>query len=115
MKRCGILVVFLGFVLIPLGGTAAASHPAHRVTVNMTDFKFALSKVAVPKGTAVFTVTNKGHVIHDFKIAGKKTPVYASGKGGFLRVAFTKTGRYKYICTVPGHAAAGMWGVLRVR
>jgi len=115
VKRCGILVGFLGLVLVPLAGTAAASHPPHRVAVNMTDFKFALSKVAVPRGTAVFRVTNKGQVIHDFKIAGKKTPVYASGKGGVLRVSFTKAGRYKYICTVPGHLAAGMWGVLRVR
>jgi uncharacterized cupredoxin-like copper-binding protein len=115
MKRCSILLAFLGLALVPLAGTAVASHPPHRITVNMVDFKFALSKAAVPPGTAVFNVMNHGKVIHDFKIAGKKTPIYMNGKGGVLRVTFTKSGRYKYVCTVPGHVAAGMWGVLRVR
>jgi uncharacterized cupredoxin-like copper-binding protein len=31
-----------------------------------------------------------------------------------LRVVFRKAGRYRYLCTVPGHAAAGLKGVLRV-
>lgn len=114
-KRLSILLALLGLALVPLAGTAAAVHPPHKVTVGMTDFKFALSKAAVPRGTAVFRVMNQGKVIHDFKIAGKKTPIYMNGKGGVLRVKFTKPGRYKYICTVPGHVAAGMWGVLRVR
>jgi uncharacterized cupredoxin-like copper-binding protein len=29
-------------------------------------------------------------------------------------VTFSKAGTYPYLCTVPGHAAAGMKGVLRV-
>lgn len=115
IKRCSMLVAFAGLALVPLAGTAAALHPPHAVTVGMTDFKFTLSKTAVPRGTAVFKVVNKGKVIHDFKIAGKKTPIYANGQGGVLRVTFKKAGRYKYVCTVPGHVAAGMWGMLNVR
>ena len=115
MKRCSTLLAVLGLAALPFAGTAAASHPPHMVTVNMTDFKFSLSKAGIPRGTAVFKVVNRGAVIHDFKIAGKKTPIYSTGKGGVLRVSFAKTGRYRYVCTVPGHASAGMWGVLRVR
>jgi len=80
----------------------------------MDDFSFALGKTSVPRGTTIFRVVNKGEIIHDFKIAGKKTPIYETGQGGSLRVVFKKAGRYPFVCTVPGHVAAGMKGVLRV-
>jgi uncharacterized cupredoxin-like copper-binding protein len=54
-------------------------------------------------------------ISHDFKIAGKKTPLLAKGKSGTLRVTFAKAGRYAFLCTVPGHAAGGMKGILTVR
>ena len=80
----------------------------------MTEFKFKLSKASVPTGTVIFTVVNKGKVAHDFKIAGKKTPKIAPGKSAKLTVKFTKKGKFAYICTLPGHAAAGMKGDLQV-
>jgi uncharacterized cupredoxin-like copper-binding protein len=94
---------------------AAATAPAPtKVTVTMTDFKFKLSKASVKTGTVIFTVVNKGKVAHDFKIGGKKTPKLAPGKSAKLTVKFTKKGKFAYICTVPGHAAAGMKGKLPV-
>jgi uncharacterized cupredoxin-like copper-binding protein len=36
------------------------------------------------------------------------------GKRSVLRVVFHRAGAYPYVCTVPGHAQAGMKGVLRV-
>ena len=62
----------------------------------------------------VFTVVNKGKISHDFKIAGKKTPTLNPGKMATLRVMFTKKGRFPYLCTLPGHASAGMKGVFSV-
>jgi uncharacterized cupredoxin-like copper-binding protein len=41
--------------------------------------------------------------------------VLAAGKRGTLRVTFKKAGRYRYICTLPSHAVAGMAGVLIVK
>lgn len=78
-------------------------------------FSYTLSKKVVPKGTVVFKVVNKGSIPHDFKIAGKKTPNLAAGKSATLRVVFAKAGKYPYVCTLPGHAAGGMKGVLTVR
>jgi len=72
-------------------------------------------KKTILKGTGVFKVVNKGKLSHNFKINGKKTPLLAAGKAATLRVLFTKAGRYPYLCTVPGHAAAGMKGVLVVK
>jgi uncharacterized cupredoxin-like copper-binding protein len=84
------------------------------VRVTATEFKFKLSKVKVPVGKVTFRVTNRGKITHDFKIAGKKTKLLAPGKSATLTVTFRKSGRVAYTCTVPGHAAAGMKGVLAV-
>jgi len=61
-----------------------------------------------------FVFQNVGHVAHDFKINGKVTPLLQPGMKAKLVVTFKK-GRYPYLCTVPGHAEAGMKGVLTVR
>jgi uncharacterized cupredoxin-like copper-binding protein len=88
-----------------------------RVTVlagKPTEFRFKLSKAKVRRGIVIFKVVNRGAIVHDFKIRGKKTKLLAPGKAATLRVVFTKVGRYAYVCTVTGHAAAGMKGRLRV-
>jgi uncharacterized cupredoxin-like copper-binding protein len=109
--------VALGAIVSPSGGSASTSHATAKttkVTVTMTEFKFKLSRASVPTGTVIFTVVNKGQVAHDFKIAGKKTPKIAPGKSAKLTVTFKKAGKNGYLCTLPGHAAAGMKGVLPV-
>jgi plastocyanin len=92
-------------------GTLAATTT---VKVRGTEFRFALSRRSAPPGTIVFRFTNKGHIPHDFKIAGKKTPLLKPDKSATLKVKL-KRGRYRYLCTVPGHAAAGMRGVFTVK
>ena len=105
-----------GAVLAP-GGSASSSAPAATttgVTVTATEFKFKLSRTNVPTGTVIFTVVNKGKIAHDFKIAGKKTPTLSPGKSFKLTVKFTKSGKFAYLCTLLGHAKAGMKGILQV-
>ena len=104
-----------GAIFSSSGGSASAAvSPTTKVTVTMTEFKFKLSKSKVPLGTVIFTVVNKGKVAHDFKINGKKTPRIAPGKSAKLTVKFTKSGNIAYLCTLPGHAAAGMKGTLAI-
>lgn len=62
-----------------------------------------------------FVVTNRGHLMHDFRINGKQTPLIRPGRTASLTVTFRKKGRYPYRCTVPGDAAAGLRGVFTVR
>lgn len=102
-----------------VAGTASASHlivqaRVTSISVVAVEFRFRLSKQITHPGTVVFRVVNHGKLAHDFKIAGRKTPIIKPGKSAVLRVVFRKAGRYPYLCTVPGHAAAGMKGVLRV-
>ena len=98
------------------GGPASATATTVAVTSGKpSEFKFTLSKKIVPKGVTTFKVTNKGAISHDFKIAGKKTPALKTGKTATLKVTFKKAGKFPYLCTLPGHAAAGMKGTLVVK
>jgi len=95
---------------------AARAHATATIKVKVTavEFKFTLSPATVKPGTVTFTVVNKGKLAHDFKIAGKKTPLIQPGKSATLTVTL-KAGKYPYLCTVPGHAAAGMKGTFVVK
>jgi uncharacterized cupredoxin-like copper-binding protein len=98
-----------------------------------SEFSFTLSKKAVPHGAITFKVTNASAsgLAHDFKLcsspskstsaaslanscAGKGTPMLGKGKSATLSVTVAKPGNYEYLCTVPGHAAGGMKGILKV-
>jgi|KBSMisStaDraftv2_1062788.scaffolds.fasta_scaffold128344_2 uncharacterized cupredoxin-like copper-binding protein len=85
-----------------------------KITVNASEFKYKFSKLSAPIGTVIFTVNNKGKIAHDFKINGKKTPLLAPGKTAKLTVRFTKKGQYAFLCTLLGHAGAGMRGKFAV-
>ena len=119
MKSARVLAAAPLVVALVAAGPAASSHapstPPTTVKVVMTDYDFALSKKRLVHGKVVFRVVNTGEVVHDFKIAGKKTPYYTTGQSGALRIAFKKPGRYPFVCTLPGHIAAGMKGTLIVR
>jgi uncharacterized cupredoxin-like copper-binding protein len=129
MRRGGSLVLLAGLavagvaagIFVPGGGASskgshATSHSkaTTHVTVSATDSKFTLSKRSAPIGKVIFAVTNKGKLSHDFKIAGKKTPLLSPGHSATLRVTFSKKGRYPYLSTVSGQASHGMKGVFSV-
>ena len=123
MRRGGSVVVFAGTavagltagIFAPSGGASSeASSGTTRVTVTATDSTFTLSKRSAPAGTVIFIVNNRGKISHDFKIAGKKTPLLAPGDSATLRVTFSKQGRYPYLSTVSGQASRGMRGVFSV-
>jgi uncharacterized cupredoxin-like copper-binding protein len=115
-------VTALGLTALALLATTApglASASASRATVTVTagkpsEFGYVLSTRAVARGTVTFAVRNSGTRVHDFRIAGKRTPNLAPGASANLTVTFAKAGSYPYYCTVSGHAAAGMKGALKV-
>ena len=121
MTRSRLVLLALVVTAALAGALPAAAQGTRAVTIDVTagkpsEFKFTLSpKRSVKKGTTVtFVVTNLGTLAHTFKIAGKRTPLLKVGRTATLVVAFSKVGRYPYRCTISGHAAAGMKGVLVV-
>jgi uncharacterized cupredoxin-like copper-binding protein len=98
--------------LVPLAEARTRAPKAQTVTVTMVEFKFTFGS-KVHAGKVTFRLVDKGKLAHDLKIAGKKSPLVKPGKTGTLVVTLKK-GKYPYLCTVKGHAAAGMKGVLTV-
>ena len=120
--RIGSALAVLAVIVSLVAAVAAfgSSNAANATTVTVTagkpsEFKFTLSKKTIVKGATTFKVTNKGTLNHNFKIAGKKTALLKAGKAATLKVTFIKAGKFAYLCTVEGHAAAGMKGTLTVK
>jgi uncharacterized cupredoxin-like copper-binding protein len=107
--------VAVPLVAVPAFAAPAAKKKPVKVKVTMKDFSFVLSARRAKKGAVTFTLRNTGEASHDIKIAGKKSKLLSAGRSGTLRVTFKKAGRYRYICTVPGHVQLGMKGVFVVR
>ncbi len=108
----GAVTAAVFFAVSPFAGARPALQASTTVRVAATEYKFTLSRHSAPHGVVVFKVTNKGRLKHDFKIAGKKTPLLRHGQAATLKVTLTK-GRHKYICTVKNHAFYGMKGVFK--
>jgi uncharacterized cupredoxin-like copper-binding protein len=106
------LIVAVGLTFASVGLSQSHATKA-TVTVTAKEFKFTLSTKSVKAGSVTFKVKNAGKLPHDFKISGKKTPMIAPGKTASITVKLTK-GSKAYLCTVPGHAPAGMKGSLKV-
>jgi plastocyanin len=80
----------------------ALTAKAGKVTIVMTNPSVLPHNVALRNGVKA---TSK------FIVKGKVV-----GKGGVSKVTATlKKGKYRFLCSVPGHEKGGMWGILTVK
>ena len=105
---------------------AAAPVAIGVVSGKPSEFHFTLTKSKAFHGTVIFTIANKGALAHDFKVCrspstalansctGTGTKLISPGQSAKLTVVLSKPGKYEYLCTVTGHAAAGMKGWITV-
>jgi uncharacterized cupredoxin-like copper-binding protein len=131
IRTSAALAVFLAAAGTFVVSASASREAARATTVTVTagkpsTFAFTLSTKSLKTGSVTFKVKNAGTIAHTFKVcssskggtgnscAGKVTPTIAPGKSATLSVTFSKKGTYEYLCTIPGHAAAGMKGELKV-
>ena len=114
-----LVLATAAIAVLALAGAAQASTTRAAATttqVKAGEFFFKLSSKSLAKpGKVTFVVKNVGKVDHDFKIDGKRTALLKPGATAKLVVTFKKAGKYQYLCTVFGHAAAGMEGTFTVR
>ncbi|WP_370324221.1 multicopper oxidase domain-containing protein [Euzebya sp.] len=96
---------------------AAAPVPERPATVEQVEIALTLSEFAIdadvtevpPYAEVTFTVTNDGVMEHDAVIEGLDgTEMLGAGETGTFTVEAPASGELEIICTVPGHAAAGM-------
>jgi len=139
VRRKAVLAVVLASVagLLATGAVASsASSSRHTATPTVitvvtgkpSELAFQLSKSSnLAVGTYTFKVTDKGLGFHTFKFCtapvktaakntcvGKVTKLLHPGDTASFTVKITKTGKYEYLCSVPGHAAGGMKGLIGV-
>jgi hypothetical protein len=82
------------------------------VTVTITNSRVTLAPLTVPAGSVVFNIVNRANSARDFEIAGKKTPMIATGRSATLRVEVTKRPS-PYFSVGPRQARlSGLVGVL---
>jgi uncharacterized cupredoxin-like copper-binding protein len=98
----------------PALGPGASSSTTTAVNVSATEFRFTLSRQSVPPGKVVFAISNKGKIAHDFSINGETSALVSPGTTTNLTVRLGN-GKFLYLCTLPGHAQAGMKGTLVVK
>lgn len=131
MRLARTLVAVMASASLYASGTqvGTAATPGVRVVAGKpSEFAFALNTHVVKVGTIVFTIRNAGAIMHNFKVCstprrntgantcnGTGSRKLTRGQSAQLRVVFKKRGSYEYLCTVPGHAAAGMKGLLTVK
>jgi plastocyanin len=78
---------------------------------------FTFGKATGTAGPVTISMPNQAPIQHDIAITGPvngKGPVVGKGATSSFKVTL-KPGTYTFLCTVPGHAAAGMKGTLTVK
>lgn len=120
MKR----VLFVSLVAAALA-VAGAAYAATVITnaAHPTKLAFAKSALTAKAGKVTLVMPNPAVLPHNIAIRkGIKatSPLIVKGaivgKGGTSRAsAKLNKGKYRFACTVPGHEAGGMWGILTVK
>src|SRR5262245_6745043 len=98
------------------GGAAAASGDAEVVKLTLADLKIEPAMPQVAAGPVIIELTNTGSQAHNvsFPSLDKKTADIPPGETARLDLGTLSEGTYEMLCTIAGHAAGGMTGMLHV-
>lgn len=113
-----LLALFAGTVACSSGSglPAVSGATSPRLELAATEMRYDPSRIAVAGGAVPVVLRNVGLVIHDLRIEGKPTFLVEAPPGQTTTATWQlDKGRYRIYCSLPGHRAAGMEGVLEVR
>jgi len=101
------------------GGDGAAAEAATATTVidvDLSDFALDPSMPEVPAGRVEIRLTNSGSSVHNLSIPqlGLRSADVQPGASDTLDLGEVAAGDYDMLCEIPGHADAGMKGMLMV-
>ncbi len=101
------------------GGDSApgAIEGARQLTVTAGDLRFSPSKLTLTAGEAVnVVIRNSDEMVHDFTVPALGVQVTVQpGEEATVGLRPASAGTHPFLCTVPGHAAAGMTGTIVVK
>jgi len=75
---------------------------------------YVYKNATAPAGPLTIDSQNKSQTVHDISVQGQATGKEVKGGGTSTIKVDLKPGKYTFLCTVPGHAAAGMKGTLTI-
>jgi uncharacterized cupredoxin-like copper-binding protein len=121
LREAWYLVVVAAASIGIAGGVMAADRAidagAQRMDVVASEVRFEPSEVRIRAGDwVVITLANEDPIFHDLEVEGVANVDVAArpGQTARIRVRIDRPGTYEFVCTVPGHAEAGMVGTLIV-
>ncbi|HEV8545132.1 MAG TPA: heavy metal translocating P-type ATPase [Candidatus Limnocylindrales bacterium] len=121
VRRAWYLIGVAAVSLAIAGGVLAADRVidagATQVAVTARDVRFSPADVRVQAGDVVVVrFTNADPVFHDWEVEGLANVDAAARPGQTQQIRFRieTSGTYRIVCTVAGHAEAGMVGTLTV-
>ncbi len=98
---------------VGVAGPALAAKPVTVSVSTTSGLKFTGMPSSLKAGTYTFKYTNSSGMGHNLKVGTVSTPTFTKGTKSIT--VTLKKGTVKYLCTVPGHAAAGMKGSITVK
>ena len=121
VRDAAFLVVIAVVGLALAGGVLAADRAVNAslptVTVVAKDVRFDPADVMVTAGEwTLLEFRNEDPVVHDWMVEGipNLEVIARPGQTETLRFVLDKPGEYMVMCSIPGHAEAGMVGMLTV-
>jgi nitrite reductase (NO-forming) len=121
VRDAAFLLVIAGIGLALAGGVLAADRAVNAslptVTVVAKDVRFHPADVTVTAGEwTLLEFRNEDAVVHDWMVEGVPNveAIARPGQTATLRFVLDRPGTYMVMCTVEGHAEAGMVGMLTV-
>lgn len=125
-----ILTLLLAVVVLAVVGISALANQRSggrvdgpmSVEIVMTEMRFSPNRIDARAGQSVLvTIVNQGSERHDLAFPAIGMPDFRGvetlampGQSSRLTISFDAPGTYPFICTIPGHAAAGMTGAVFV-
>lgn len=89
---------------------------APTIEVEATEFAFQPDRLVIDAGETVnLTLVNRGGLVHDLSIPELDVHLVGTpGETTTTGLEVSEAGEYRMVCTVPGHAEAGMIGLIVV-
>jgi plastocyanin len=116
-RLLALSVLVLAFAAPVTAAPAASTSTTLRISALASGLRYSTTHLKAAHGRVTIVMTNHSVLGHDIAIKGHgifvKGKVVAKGKTSTV-TATLKKGLYTFLCTVPGHAAAGMKGVLTI-
>lgn len=116
LKHPGVLLVVLAVVALSAG--CAGQSAAGPGEIVLEDMRFTPNQINAKVGVPLtLRLTNRGTERHDLNFESLHMPglqgveaILDPGETRTITLTFDQPGTHTFICTLPGHAAAGMTG-----